>query len=538
LSDASTIIARARAPTRIQRSKPEPKAPITIIDACTDPDIFGPWFKDRDSWRAWFVFLKVIFGLPLDEAEIEVFVACTGRDVPAVLGYLFATLVIGRRGGKSLIMALIAAFLACFVDWTPYLVSGERATIVIVAADRRQAGVIFKYLRGMIGIPLLDGMIERETLDTIELNNSVTIEIQTASWRTIRGRTVAVALCDEAAFWQSDDSANPDTEIIAALKPAMSTIPTARMLIASSPYARRGILWNDFERHFGRNDSPTLVWRADTRTMNPSVPQSFIDQAYEDDAAAAGAEYGAQFRTDVEALFSREALQAVTIANRLELPKAFSATYSAFCDPSGGSADSMTLAIAHDEDGVVVLDAVRERRPPFSPEDVVDEFCTLLKAYGITTVKGDRYGGMWPREQFSKRGIHYDTSEKTTSDLYLEFLPLANAGRVQLLDHKRLLAQLISLERRTSRTGKDTISHPPHGHDDIATAACGACVNAQTSSCNFFEVDYGFWERPNDDADLSAEANLIEAERAYALGELRPRDVMWLLAERHRRARR
>ncbi|WP_063614204.1 hypothetical protein [Bradyrhizobium sp. Cp5.3] len=513
------------------------KPPITIIDACLDPQIFGPWFRDRQSWAAWFCFLKVMFGLPLDEAELELFKSCTGRDSPNVAGYLFATLVIGRRGGKSLVMALIAAFLGCFYDWSPYLTGGERATIVIVAADRKQAGVIFKYLRGMLGIPLLAGMIERETLDTIELNNSVTIEIQTASWRSIRGRTVAVALCDEAAFWQSDDSANPDTEIIAALKPAMATIPMARMLIASSPYSRKGILWADYERHYGRNDSPTLVWQADTRTMNPSVPESFVAQAYEDDAASAGAEYGAQFRTDVETLFSREAIAAVTVASRLELPKAPSANCVAFCDPSGGSADSMTIAVAHVEGGVVVLDAVRERRPPFSPEDVVEEFCALLKAYGVRRVKGDRYGGMWPREQFSKRGIHYETSEKTTSDLYLEFLPMVNAGSVQLLDHKRLLAQLISLERRTSRTNKDTVSHPPHGHDDIATSVAGVMVNALGSSRNTTRVvsldhffRWGFAPAPTDEED-----NYKAAEKAFEHRQLSGRDLMWFKCERERR---
>ena len=39
--------------------------------------------------------------------------------------------------------------------------------------------------------------------------------------------TVIAALLDEVAFWRSDDSASPDTEIVAALRPAMSTIPDA-----------------------------------------------------------------------------------------------------------------------------------------------------------------------------------------------------------------------------------------------------------------------------------------------------------------------
>ena len=71
--------------------------------------------------------------------------------------------------------------------------------------------------------------------------------------------------------------------------------------------------------------------------------------------------------------------------------------YVAFCDPSGGSSDSMTLAITHREGDKVVVDAVRERRPPFSPDDVVIEFAATLKSYGVGTVQGDRYGGEWPR---------------------------------------------------------------------------------------------------------------------------------------------
>jgi hypothetical protein len=313
-------------------------------------------------------------------------------------------------------MALIAAYLGCFLDWRPFLTGGERAVIVIVAADRRQAAVIFKYLRGMLGIPLLADLIERETLDTLELKNLVTIEIQTASWKTVRGRTVAAALCDELAFWSDDTSANPDTEIINALKPAMATIPKAMMLKASSPYARRGALWNDYRKHFGKDDSTVLVWQADTRTMNPSVPESFIAAAYEDDPASASAEYGGLFRTDIESFINREAVDACVIQGRFELPPMNGVIYGAFVDPSGGSADSMTLAVAHREGERAVLDAIREAKPPFSPEGIVSEFADLLKSYRIRSIVGDRYAGLWPRERFEVHGIRYEPSASPAVD--------------------------------------------------------------------------------------------------------------------------
>ena len=152
--------------------------------------------------------------------------------------------------------------------------------------------------------------------------------------------------------------------------------------------------------------------------------------------------------------------------------------YLAFVDPSGGSQDAMTLAIAHHNDGRAVLDAVRERRPPFSPESVVSEFVELLKSYGITTVTGDRYAGEWPRERFREHGIEYETADESKSDIYREVLPLLNSGRVELLEHPRLHAQLLGLERHTSRGGRDSIDHGPGGHDDVANAAAGALVAA------------------------------------------------------------
>lgn len=146
------------------------------------------------------------------------------------------------------------------------------------------------------------------------------------------------------------------------------------------------------------------------------------------------------------------------------------------CDPSGGSADSMTLAIAHRQDGVAVLDAVREVRPPFSPESVVTDFCALLKTYRLHEVTGDRYAGEWPRERFREHGVSYKLSEKTASEIFTNCLPLLNSKKVELLDVPRLAVQLCNLERRTARAGRDSISHPGGGHDDIAVSACGALL--------------------------------------------------------------
>jgi hypothetical protein len=138
----------------------------------------------------------------------------------------------------------------------------------------------------------------------------------------------------------------------------------------------------------------------------------------------------------------------------------------------------MTLAIAHSEGERIVLDCVREARAPFSPDNVVQEFATVLKAYKIAVVTGDRYGGEWPAERFRAHGIAYQPAEQTKSDLYRDLLPILNGHRVELLDHPRLLTQLGSLERRMSRAGRDSIDHPAGMHDDLGNSVAGAVTRA------------------------------------------------------------
>jgi len=170
------------------------------------------------------------------------------------------------------------------------------------------------------------------------------------------------------------------------------------------------------------------------------------------------------------------------VPGRVGLPRAQNATHVAFCDPSGGSSDSFALAVAHGEDRsgsrVAVLDYLAERRPPFSPDAVVAEYAAALKDYGVTRVQSDKYAGAWVVEAFGKHGITCEQSAEPKSTIYANVLPLLNSGRVELLDYPRLQAQMLSLERRTARGGRDSIDHPPNGHDDLANAAAGALVAA------------------------------------------------------------
>jgi hypothetical protein len=147
------------------------------------------------------------------------------------------------------------------------------------------------------------------------------------------------------------------------------------------------------------------------------------------------------------------------------------------------------MAIGHTETQadltIDVIDCIREFTPPFSPDDSTREIAGVLKRYRLTSAMGDRFAGEWPRERFRAHGIEYKVSPKSKSEIYLEFIPPVNSGRVRLPRNQRMRAQMASLVRHTSRGGRDTIDHPPRAHDDVINAVAGAIVMGGSSGVEY-----------------------------------------------------
>jgi hypothetical protein len=395
-------------------------------------------------------------------------------------------------------MATLAAYIAGLCSHQ--LVPGETGVVLLIAPDQRQAKIALDYCAAIFEqSTILKQLIANRTADTLELTNGISIEVRSANFRRLRGPTYIAAICDEAAFWFSDEwSTNTDAEIINSVRPGLSTTG-GPLIIASSPYAKRGVIWEAHRQHFGRNGDPRiLVAQGTSRDFNPSLPQSVVDRALERDRAAASAEYLAQFRSDIESFVSLEVVRTC-VGDYVEMAPLSKHRYFGFTDPSGGSADSFTLAISHREAGRIYIDAIREVHPPFAPEAVVDDFASLLKRYRVSRVRGDRYAGEWPREQFRKRGIEYRASDNPKSDLFRDLLPLLNSGQIVLPKSDRLLNQLCGLERRVARSGKDSIDHGPGSHDDVANAIAGAAEMASGRHENppTVQTTYGYRVREN-----------------------------------------
>lgn len=449
---------------------------VAIRAALADPALLGSVLAG-DSWRSWRVLLIAAMGEALTDNEREIFAKLTGRAHEPLARVEEAAFVVGRRGGKSRSMATLAAYLGGLCDHRDVLVPGESGVLLCIAPDQRQAGIVLDYAHAAFEqSPILAQLVANRTADTLTLTTGVSIEVRAASFRRLRGPSYIGVIADEAAFWFTDEfSANADVEILNSVRPGLATT-RGPLIIASSPYAKKGVLFETHKRHYGPDGDPLiLVAKGTSREFNDSLPQSIVDRALERDRAAALAEYMGEFRNDIESFVSFEIVSAC-VGDHVEMAPLAQHSYSAFCDPSGGSSDSFTMAIAFEDGERIVVAAVREARPPFSPKAVIDDFANLLRTFRVSSVTGDRYAGEFPRELFRKRDIDYVCSEKPKSDLFRDFLPLLNSGRVVLPKSDRLVSQLCNLERRVARSGKDQIGHGQNGHDDLANSVAGAAA--------------------------------------------------------------
>lgn len=483
---------------------------MKLFQFMTNPKLAGPEFSEP-SWSRWRIIARLIDGDARLLSPEDYAIACrlTGRtrlpDVPPQELFIGA----GRRSGKSRFTSVVGAWLAA-KDYTDRLAPGEQAIIGLVAPDKKQAALLFNYTAGLVrGSDLLKAELAGETQGTLEFHHRTRLEVATASFRTVRGRTMPGAVLEECAFLRAEDSANPDVELARALRPALLTLKGILIGI-SSPHRKVGLLHNAFKKYYGNDDTTRgLYIQATSRDLNPTLDEAAIAEAMEDDPAAAASEFLGLFRADLQGFLDEATVDSAIVPNRRELPKADGWRYVAFCDPSGGRSDSFTLAIAHQEQSKkagapdrLVLDAARSINPPFNPSEAVESLVETLRDYGLCEVAGDGYAGEFVTEAFRKHGVAYMPSGRSRSEIYLEILPHFSRGAVELLDLPQLRTQLLLLERRTHSGGRDSVDHAKGAHDDLANSAAGALLAAcQPSGIKI--SDSVFSDDWDDDSDWS-----------------------------------
>jgi hypothetical protein len=447
----------------------------TIIRAVEDPELFGGLavFRDLRTWEPWLVALAALYGLPLTAAQQERFCHHTGRAEykPPRDGWKEAVFITGRQSGKTRMAALIAGYEAAFCRTEPG--SGDVYALTVAQDHRASLRASFSYARVPFdSVPLLKGLVRERKVETLRLQNNVVLAAYPCRPESVRGLRAQVVICDELGFFRSSEGSPQDVEMLRAARPTLATTG-GRLIMLSSPAGQLGALWELFERYFGHDDSPVLIWRASAPEMNPTLPADYLQRMELDDPEGYRSEVLGEFRAGTTALFDPEAIRVCTIQGRRELPPTAGRVYKAFLDASGGRRDAFTVCIGHREGKSIVIDVVRVWSAPFNPSAVVADCAQLLKRYGLTAARGDRFAAEWVAEAFRVNGISYEESPLDASALYLEMLPVLNASQVELLDLHDLRQELIGLERRRGPSGRDRVVHPPSRHDDIANCVAG-----------------------------------------------------------------
>jgi hypothetical protein len=478
---------------------------VTMRTALEDNRLLGS-ILGGPSWLAWRVILIAAMGEALRDDERAIFKRLTGREREAAQRCEELWAIVGRRGGKSLAIAVLVIYLAILVDYSAVRSVGERLVVLALAPTREQAQIVFGYIVGIVeSTPVFASQVVSKTSDSLSLKNGIEIETRAASFRGLRGFSSVAVVADEGAFFYSDESgsSNSDSAILEALRPSLATTG-GPLCVISSPYARKGALYDAWARDFGADGDPLIVVaQGDSRSFNPSLPQKVIDRAMARDAASASAEYGAQWRNDMEACFTKELVDGATDRNLHVRPPRPGIAYRIFVDvASGTGGDGFSVAVAdRGADGEAILDLCHEVLPPFSASAATAQICAIIKSYGCTSCVGDKYGAGLSIDLFAQNGIRLEYSERDRSAVYLDCLPLMTSGKARLLDIKKLAAQLVSLERRTSTAGRDSVNHPQGQHDDLANAACGALVlvAGELDVGTLWAKAFGDWATPGDE---------------------------------------
>lgn len=276
------------------------KNPLTIrvTDAMSSRKLLGPFFAGP-SWATWRAVLKATFAEPMTDDEVSTFRSVAEREPPKKR-VDEAVYIVGRGGGKDSVASLIATCIAVNFNPKGHLRPGEVATIMCIAVDREQAGIVTSYIQAYFEtVPALAALVKSIDRDGVTLLNGVLIVVATNSYRSVRGRTIICAIFDEVAFWRSEDSATPDVEVAGAVAPGLARMPGSMLVLISTVHKRSGLLYQRWKDHYGRDSDNTLVVRGTTLMFNPTFNAKIIARQIADDPQLYGAEYNSEWRDDL-----------------------------------------------------------------------------------------------------------------------------------------------------------------------------------------------------------------------------------------------
>ena len=461
---------RGRKPGTLKEVKQHSKKlqEMNIIEFATDKNYLGLSFKDRPAQE---VVLRSIYGLPLDDKQLEIYQQLTGNKKEFEPGQtkIETILALGGRSGKSLMASIIGIYEATRDKWKKYLNKGEAGYVVIVATRQKQAEQIIgaNCLRMLENAPLLKGLIKDSTQSEITLKNGMKILSLPSSSTAGRGLPTICIIFDEIAHFYNE-GVKADENIFNSLIPRMAQFPDAKIIMISTPSAKQGLFWNYFDQGFqvpGR-----FTAQAPTIFMNPLVNKSFLEREKKRDIDNYNREFLAQFSEKVEAFFPYDlVVNSLKLAG--DLPYKEGIIYYPGIDASGlAGRDKFSLAISHKQGKDVYVDLVRSWNLS-DPDPIMKDIKELSKIYHFNSISIDRYARGWVQNALQKIGLIVHT-RPNLAEIYVNLKSLMLGNNLYLPDNPGIKKAFLNTQAYFGRNNALSIAHErtDEGHADEADA--------------------------------------------------------------------
>ncbi|MBA7546604.1 hypothetical protein ES705_38996 [subsurface metagenome] len=449
---------------------------LDIIEFAENPAMLGLSFTRRPAQK---VILKVLYGLPLKERELEIFKILTknkGKYKPG-MEKTEAVLALGARAGKSFLVSICALYEAVVgwltKPWKETLSIGEYVYVCIIATRELQARQIIQTncLRMLRRSPLLKGLVKKSTELEITLKNYVKIISGPCNSTAMRGLPIIFLALDEIAFYRVEGP-RADEAIFNSLRPRQAQFEGNKLFLLSTAGSKQGLFFDFFNEGFNVQDR--LTCQAPTDFVNPLIPKAFLEKEKARDIDNYLREFEAIFSEKIESFFGFELMQKVfTLAG--DLPYKSSSTYFMAFDQSGLSGrDRFAVSIAHSEKDIATVDCVRS----WATKDldvILSEAGSLAKKYHLSKCLIDKYAVGYVRNVFKKIGLEIEI-RPSLADVFVSLKSLCLREKIQLPDRPDLRAGMRNTLAVYNKSNQLSITHQrgSEGHADEIDACASA----------------------------------------------------------------
>lgn len=443
--------------------------------------------------------------------EVELFEYMTNQeyDVTKIKIRNKINFIIGRRGGKTTLAAMLALYCAIITNWKPYLQKTPFATVLVLSHSKEFSEEILDLIRAFIeSSPVLKRVIntrKKNTSSTMNLSvpfiengkvvySRVQIKVGAASSKTTRGIAACAVLCDEIAFWNLDENMKEtDEKIMRAVRPATKQFGKKAILIKiSSPGIKQGVLYSEYQKwNKGTLPKSYAIFKAPSWVWNTILPKEEFIEEWQLDQDGFDTEYRANFVDSLSNFILPEFIDMAVVKGALfqaPEPKKSQVVYRAAID-AAYKKDAFTFSVVgHFENRIkqyVLKGWEGTKKNPVKASECAQYIRTVCKEYGIDEVAADQYSYEPLREIFSQYGI--SLVEKTFTltfkkQIYFNLKRLVHSQQIDLLDHEKLSKELKELVIEQTGSGQIRIGHPPGGSDDYADSTAIASYLAVESA--------------------------------------------------------